>query len=96
VIHGFADAATADLWKGRSTSRVRRLPADVVERAFRKLVVIDAAEALDDLKMPPSNRLEKLKGERALHHSIRVNDQWRICFRWEGGAHDVELVDYHE
>ncbi len=75
---------------------MRRFPPDILDRAFRKLVAIDAAEALDDLKVPPSNRLEKLKGNRAGQHSIRVNDQWRICFRWDGGAHDVELADYHE
>jgi len=96
VIHGFADPTTADLWAGRNTSKVRRLPPEILERAFRKLVAIDAAEALDDLKVPPSNRLEKLKGNRSGQHSIRVNDQWRICFRWDSGAHHVELVDYHE
>ena len=64
--------------------------------ALRKLLVLDAAEALDDLRIPPSNRLEKLGGDRKGQHSIRVNDQWRICFRWKGGdARDVEIVDYH-
>ena len=63
---------------------------------LRKLVVVDAAEALDDLRVPPGNRLEKLRGERAGQHSIRINDQWRICFRWQDGdAHEVEIVDYH-
>lgn len=63
---------------------------------LRKLVALDAAEALDDLRIPPGNRLEKLKGDRAGQVSIRVNDQWRICFRWrEADAYDVELVDYH-
>lgn len=63
---------------------------------LRKLVAVDAAEALEDLRVPPGNRLEKLKGDRAGQHSIRVNDQWRICFRWANGdAQDVELVDYH-
>jgi Plasmid maintenance system killer protein len=61
-----------------------------------ELVAVDAAEALDDLRVPPGNRLEKLKGDRAGQHSIRVNDQWRICFRWkDADAHDVEIVDYH-
>lgn len=63
---------------------------------LRKLVAVDAAEALEDLRVPPGNRLEKLKGDRAGQHSVRVNDQWRICFRWAGGnAYDVEIVDYH-
>jgi len=62
---------------------------------LRKLGLVDAAEYLEDLRVPPVNRLEKLAGDRAGQHSIRVNDQWRICFRWKDGAHDVELVDYH-
>ncbi len=63
---------------------------------LRKLVAIDAAERLDDLRVPPGNRLEKLHGDRAGQHSIRANDQWRICFRWqEGNAYEVEIVDYH-
>ena len=63
---------------------------------LRKLVQIDAAERLDDLRIPPGNRLEALKGDRRGQHSIRVNDQWRICFRWrDGDAYDVEIVDYH-
>lgn len=64
--------------------------------ALRKLAMLDAAESLDDLRSPPGNRLEKLRGGRAGQHSIRVNDQWRVCFVWrEGDAHDVEIVDYH-
>jgi proteic killer suppression protein len=64
--------------------------------ALRKLLILDAAEALEDLRVPPGNRLEKLAGDRAGRYSIRVNDQWRVCFRWEDGhAHDVEIVDYH-
>ena len=63
---------------------------------LRKLVAVDAAEQLDDLRVPPGNRLEKLRGNRAGQHSIRVNDQWRICFRWkDGNAYEVEIVDYH-
>ena len=63
---------------------------------LRKLVALDAAEALEDLRVPPGNRLEKLKGRRSGQYSIRINDQWRVCFGWkDGGAHDVEIVDYH-
>ena len=63
---------------------------------LRKLVQLDAAERLDDLRVPPGNRLEALKGDRRGQHSIRVDDQWRVCFRWrDGDAHDVEIVDYH-
>jgi len=63
---------------------------------LRKLVVLDAAESLEDMRSPPGNRLEKLRGGREGQHSIRVNDQWRICFTWtDGGAHNVEIVDYH-
>jgi proteic killer suppression protein len=64
--------------------------------ALRKLVMLDAAESLDDLRVPPGNRLEKLSGKRAGQHSIRINDQWRICFEWrDGDAHQVEIVDHH-
>jgi len=64
--------------------------------ALRKLVMIDAAVALDDLTVPPGNRLEALKGDRVGQHSIRINQQWRICFRWtDAGAEDIEIVDYH-
>ena len=95
MIHSFADARTADLWAGKPSARVRQVPPDVQNRAFKKLIFIDAADELEDLRQPPSNRLEKLKGDRVEQYSIRVNDQWRICFRWSGGAHDVELTDYH-
>ncbi len=93
VIKGFADRDTERLF---NRERVRRYPAALQRPMLRKLVAVDAAEALEDLRVPPGNRLEKLKGDRAGQHSIRVNDQWRICFRWaDGNAHDVELVDYH-
>jgi proteic killer suppression protein len=95
AIRTFGDPATADLFHGRKTARVRRLPQDIFSIALRKLDVINAAHKLDDLRSPPGNRLEPLKGNRAGFHSIRVNDQWRIVFRWENGTHDVSLVDYH-
>jgi proteic killer suppression protein len=93
VIKGFADPDTERLF-GRDS--VRRFPPDLQRTMLRNLVAVDAAEALDDLRMPPDNRLEKLKGDRAGQHSIRINDQRRICFRWkDGDAFDVEIVDYH-
>jgi proteic killer suppression protein len=93
VIRSFADETTANLF---SRVPVRRLPPDIQRVALRKLVVLDAAESLQDLRIPPGNRLEKLVGKRAGQHSIRVNDQWRICFVWRGSdAFDVEVTDYH-
>ncbi len=71
-------------------------PREIQERAFQKLNALDAAVRLDDLRLPPSNRLERLKGDRAGQWSIRINTQWRICFSWrDGGAWDIEIVDYH-
>ncbi len=76
--------------------RSPRFPADVHHIALRKLLLLDAAERSEDLRIPPGNRLEKLRGNRQGQHSIRINDQWRICFRWsEGDAYDVEIADYH-
>nr|WP_245408859.1 type II toxin-antitoxin system RelE/ParE family toxin [Rhizobium wuzhouense] len=78
------------------TSAVRGFPPDVVERARRKLMALHAANVLADMRVPPSNRLEALKGNREGQYSIRINDQWRICFRWvDGDAFDVEVCDYH-
>jgi len=75
---------------------VRRLPPDIQRVALRKLRMLNQARTLRDLRVPPGNRLEALKGAREGQHSIRINDQWRICFRWENGdAHEVEIVDYH-
>jgi proteic killer suppression protein len=93
VIKSFADPDTERLF---ARERVRRYPAELQKFMLRKLLVVDAAEQVQDLRAPPGNRLEKLSGHRAGQHSIRVNDQWRICFRWhDGNAYDVELVDYH-
>ena len=93
MIRSFADRDTARLFARESP---RRFPVDLQRIMLRKLVLVDAAERLEDLRVPPGNRLEKLKKDRAGQHSIRVNDQWRVCFRWEGAdAHDVEIVDYH-
>lgn len=74
----------------------RKLPQNIQRVARRKLLILDAAETLSDLRVPPGNRLEPLSGDREGQHSIRINDQWRICFEWRGGdAHSVEIVDYH-
>lgn len=95
AIRSFRDSATEDLFHGRRTSRVRRFPPEVARIALRKLDVLNAAHRLKDLRSPPSNRLEVLKGDLAGFHSIRVNDQWRLVFRWEDGVYDVSLLDYH-
>ena len=93
MIQSFADRDTKRLFQREP---VRRFPAELQRLLLRKLGLVDAAELLEDLRVPPGNRLEKLKGDRAGQHSIRVNDQWRICFRWkDGNAYDVEIVDYH-
>jgi len=93
VIRSFRSKDTEKLFKREV---VRRYPPDIVSIARRKLEILDAAERLDDLKVPPGNRLEKLSGGRLGQHSIRINDRWRICFRWrEGDAYEVEIVDYH-
>jgi proteic killer suppression protein len=93
VIKSFADRETQRLFRREP---VRRFPADLRRVMLRKLVVLDAAESLEDLRSPPGNRLEKLRGDREGQHSIRVNDQWRIYFTWsDGDAHHVEIVDYH-
>jgi toxin HigB-1 len=94
VIESFADAETARIWSGR---RSRRLPLDIQPIALRKLRLLNRARALNDLRVPPGNRLEALKGDRRGQHSVRINQQWRICFRWhDGAAHDVEIVDDHD
>ncbi len=74
----------------------RKIPGDIQPTALRKLKMLNRSKSLTDLRVPPANRLERLKGTRAGQYSIRINDQWRICFRWDrGDAHDVEIVDYH-
>lgn len=94
MIRSFADPETELIWAGQ---RSRRLPNDIQAIALRKLRMLNQARVLADLRVPPGNRLEALKGNRAGQHSIRINDQWRICFVWsDAGAGDVEIVDYHD
>lgn len=93
MIRSFADKRTAALFAGYS---VRALPNQIQGRARAKLLAIDAAKQIDDLRMPPGNRLEVLHGDRRRQCSIRINDQWRICFEWrEGAVWNAEIVDYH-
>lgn len=95
MIKSFGDRATADLFHGRSTGRVRRFPHQIKGRALDKLDVVNAASKLEDLRSP-GNNLEALKGDLKGFRSIRVNQQWRVIFRWtDGDAWDVQLIDYH-
>ena len=97
MIRSFMNRETEDVFNGESTAATRRLlPENLVRVAFRKLEQLDSVERLSDLRIPPGNRLESLKGPRAGQCSIRINRQWRICFRWEeDGPYDVQIVDYH-
>ena len=93
MILGFADKETERIWNGEVS---RRLPIAIQTIARRKLRMVNNARRLDDLRIPPANRLEALKGDMKGRHSIRVNDQWRICFRWsDAGVNDVRIMDYH-
>jgi proteic killer suppression protein len=94
VIKTFASRETADLFAGRSS---RRIPGEVQRHALQKLLALHAATSLEELRRIPGNRLEKLRSDRSGRHSIRINDQWRICFTWQGrDAYKVEIVDYHD
>jgi proteic killer suppression protein len=93
VLRSFRDKDAERIWRRR---RSRRLDETTQRMALRKLLILDAADALGDLRVPPGNRLEKLRGDRIGQYSIRINEKWRICFRWTGaGPEDVEIVDYH-
>ncbi|MCW8918617.1 MAG: type II toxin-antitoxin system RelE/ParE family toxin [Gammaproteobacteria bacterium] len=93
MIRSFKSRETEQLFHREAS---RRLPANIQQVALRKLRMLDAATILDDLRIPPANRLEALRGNRKGQHSIRINNQWRICFSWkDGNAYDVEIVDYH-
>ncbi|WKZ36678.1 MAG: type II toxin-antitoxin system RelE/ParE family toxin [Anaerolineales bacterium] len=93
MIESFASDETEKIFRGQVS---KKFPKDIQRTARRKLIYLDDAEGLQDLLAPPGNRLEKLKGDRAGQHSIRINDQWRICFKWSANkAKDVEIVDYH-
>ena len=97
VIRSFANQATEDLFDGKSTKRARRAsPADLWPAVRRKLTQLNRVQSLHELNVPPGNRLEPLRGDRTGQHSIRINEQYRVCFRWEDGyADEVEVTDYH-
>ena len=93
MIKTFKDKELAQLMEGE---RIRTIPTDLHKRAFTKLVMLNAANSVNDLRVPPSNHLEALSGDRNGQYSIRINDKYRICFRWvDNDAFDVEIVDYH-
>jgi len=93
VIRNFKDPEAEKIF---NRQRSRRLPADIQQVALRKLRMLNRAQTLQDLRVPPANRLERLGGDRSGQHSIRINDQWRVCFEWhDGDALNVEIVDYH-
>ncbi len=93
MLRSFADKETERIWQRR---RSRGLDPSVQRAALRKLAILDAAETVEDLRVPPGNRLEKLNGDRAGQYSIRINQQWRICFEWTpAGPENIEIVDYH-
>ena len=96
MIVSFGDGATEDLYHGRQSGRALRYPRDIVDTALVKMDMLNGAASVLDLRSPPGNRLEALKGDLKGFHSIRVNNQWRLVFRWEdNNAHKVRLVDYH-
>ncbi|HEV8604678.1 MAG TPA: type II toxin-antitoxin system RelE/ParE family toxin [Tepidisphaeraceae bacterium] len=95
MIISFRGQFAEDLFFDRKTGVVRRFPADLTEIARRKLQYLNSAHRLLDLRVPPGNRLEALKGNLAGYHSIRINQQWRIVFKWDDGAREVQIVDYH-
>lgn len=96
MIKSFGDKATSDLFHGISSSKVRKLPTQILDSAIYKLDILNAATSLDDLRSPPRNRLEALLGDYKGYYSIRINAQWRIVFHWQdSSAFDVAIVDYH-
>ncbi len=96
MIESFGNRVTEDLYHGASSARVRRLPPGIRASALYKLDVLNAVGSLEELRSPPGNRLEALRGRYAGFHSIRINAQWRLVFRWQGrDAHEVAIVDYH-
>ena len=96
MIRSFRNSATEDFYHGRNTSQARKIAATIRPTALRKLDILNAATSIEDLRSPPGNRLEKLSGNLVGFHSIRINQQWRLIFKWSNsGAEEVEIIDYH-
>ena len=96
MITSFGDRRSEDLFHGRSTNRTRRIPSELATATLRKFDMLNAATVIGDLRSPPSNRLEALRGDLTGFYNIRVNDQWRVIFKWSAGeASEVQLIDYH-
>jgi toxin HigB-1 len=95
VIVSFGDSGTEDLYNGVPSAKARAFPNDIIRTALRKLAVVNAATSLDDLSAVPGNQLEQLKGKLKGYHSIRINKQWRVVFKWDRGAQEVKVTDYH-
>lgn len=97
MINSFGNKATEDFFHGRNSSQARKISSTIRAVALRKLDLINAAASIEDLRSPPGNRLEKLRGDLRRFHSIRINQKWRLIFEWnDGGAENVEIIDYHE
>lgn len=96
MIRSFGNKSTEDFYHGRSSAQSRKVPSAIRANALRKLDMLNAATSVQDMRSPPGNRLEKLIGDLSEFHSVRINQQWRLIFRWvDGGAEDVEIIDYH-
>lgn len=96
MIKSFGNKIAEDLYNDKRTKALSKFPSELLRVARRKILYIHDADQLIDLKVPPGNRLEALKGDLKGYHSIRINNQWRVVFRWSGGAEDVQVIDYHK
>ncbi len=96
MIKSFGNNLAADLYEDKRGRSLKKFPSELLRVARRKLLYLSDADELNDLRVPPGNRLEALKGDLKGYHSIRINNQWRIIFKWSGGAHDVQILDYHK
>jgi len=96
MIKSFGNKLAEDLYDDKRGKSLRKFPSELLRVARRKILYLSDADELNDLRSPPGNRLKALKGDLKSYYSIRINDQWRVIFKWDGGAQDVQVVDYHE